>query len=1168
MAQTKIPAPIDRPLSKAYLREFTGWSTEFPPGLSDPTSLRLMENVMINRDGSARVRPGLRFLSYGVLPTDDLPGEAFGLECVGTHEVFFLNDGSKAYLFAVRELDGTVGFRVLQLNNAGSLVITLAEADFDVPQTEAILNFGPSTTYVKYVQIDNKIFALSNAGEAMRLFNVGSNKVARKLTSVERPDWATADKLSIVHPDAVWILGGTPISTRRNLFRNPSFEGPLTLLSSHPRAQVEQVAGDQMHRSKALRIRTTPTRTNYAGDPLTNIPFTPVDSWWKKGVRAASIGASGGALRVNVSSGAVNRNSYLDNPRIAVSPGEVYWVAFDAVGASNNVQNFRIAVDFYNASGSKVGETIRQYGPDKTFNRHVFGPFTVPPNAVSFRPQPYANIDTKSSAWWSLKNVAIVKDGESTSVFSGDSGTGYYWTGTPYESPSIFHPEADAYAITDNATVVAGTTYTVSASVMCSDVKDARIGVRWYDASGALVSWATSTTTSLATPSVYTRLDVTDTAPVGAVTGRFFTQVDGLARDQSYFTDAIMLEPASSVDTYFDGNTASVAQTITGWDGTPDASSSTSTTYDDPVAPPTAETPTADTLISSDPEANDFSFGFFYSFSNEIGESAASQITQIKAQRPWSQWLWVKPDTNGDPTTTPTMDADEACDQFTAIIPEAAFDQAVSQGATHWTLYALTWSDQEVVPTTAVQVGTKSISDTPDYDLDGWIRVTSQSFALSEEMAPLPTESSRFNYSNPSRAGQGLVASDRMILVYDPVDAAVIRWSSNLQGDYTNFTASKGGGYKTLTSGNLFVPACVKLWQNPQSVDTLTVLCMGVDGYSTGYYMAPAQVAQQSEATNIMGFEETTATPGTTSPYGCEVLNNALYHPLDEQLMKSTANNYNISHKSMTEQIQRQWSQLARKHQVVSSQLDNRLYYIVNNPNGEPVQVGQNGNEVWVLDTATDGGTWSRWLVQGHSLRKIEYGGQVYMSLVSKNGIYFFDPGLSMDDYVDADGLVQERPIPWLLETNTQGANRAHDAWCRLQQAQILVGNFVGTMRYGIRSWDLHGQPVEVSKIIRNLEDVDIEAELPFDYEDQLRIGRDLKEWFLFAESVTDEDGAVLHSSGQVSAVQYRYTPVTVNVGYDYGSVETFEYARATANWSERTTDNGVPTPFNDTRRP
>lgn len=58
--KAKIQAPIDRPLSKAYLREFTGWSTAYPPGLSDPTSLRQMENAWITREGAAAIRPGMR----------------------------------------------------------------------------------------------------------------------------------------------------------------------------------------------------------------------------------------------------------------------------------------------------------------------------------------------------------------------------------------------------------------------------------------------------------------------------------------------------------------------------------------------------------------------------------------------------------------------------------------------------------------------------------------------------------------------------------------------------------------------------------------------------------------------------------------------------------------------------------------------------------------------------------------------------------------------------------------------------------------------------------------------------------------------------------------------------------------------------------------------------
>ena len=112
--KSTIQPPIDRPLSKAYLREFAGWSTAYPPGLSDPTSLRLMENVMITREGAAAVRPALR----SVLPVNEWLDLNHGVRMVGGFEHFFLNDGSKALLFATREGNETVSFRVAEIGRA------------------------------------------------------------------------------------------------------------------------------------------------------------------------------------------------------------------------------------------------------------------------------------------------------------------------------------------------------------------------------------------------------------------------------------------------------------------------------------------------------------------------------------------------------------------------------------------------------------------------------------------------------------------------------------------------------------------------------------------------------------------------------------------------------------------------------------------------------------------------------------------------------------------------------------------------------------------------------------------------------------------------------------------------------------------------------------------
>jgi hypothetical protein len=222
---------------------------------------------------------------------------------------------------------------------------------------------------------------------------------------------------------------------------------------------------------------------------------------------------------------------------------------------------------------------------------------------------------------------------------------------------------------------------------------------------------------------------------------------------------------------------------------------------------------------------------------------------------------------------------------------------------------------------------------------------------------------------------------------------------------------------------------------------------------------------------------------------------------------------------------------------------------------------------VWVFDAAAgDNGTWSRWLTGGVSLRKIEQGNRVYMSLVRPDGIFYFDDLYASDDVVDpTTKVISQRAIPWKLETNTQGANRAHDAWCHLQQCNVMFGYLQGAVRVGVRSFDLNGKPVEISKVVR---DTNAPDPLAFDLEDFLLVRRDLREWFFFAESITDEAGAVVPSYGQVSLVQYRYTPVSVNVGYEYGSIETFEYGRAHLPELDRTATNGVPMPYIDTRRP
>ena len=771
MADT-LPVPIDKPLSRAYLREFSGWSTAYPPGASEPTSLSVMHNCSLTGEGDLSIRPGLR----RVLNTPN-PGPI-----VGDIEHFYTTDGRKAILYAIRD-GGYVRFRTAVYN------ATTKVYDRDLTMTSRFPGFtdagtqlSNSCTYVRYVQIDNKILALPNSSEPFRLFLVGASPSAKTIQSIDRPAWNGADKPGIYVPSQAWI-----------------------------------------------------------------------------------------------------------------------------------------------------------------------------------------DLSTKT-------------------------------------------------------------------------------------------------------------------------------------------------------------------------------------------LPPTAVTLTTSTLISTTAANNVFNFGYFYTFNNEIGETAPSQIALIKCQRRWTAW-------NADPN-----DDNKSPDQIVTVIPAAAFSAAVAAGAVSWNLYMVTWSDQDSVPPEGVLLKTTSLRNADgsakSREAAGWAAHTPMLQGTDASM-PLPRGDVRDNFTTPKKAANGLVAGDRLVLVYDQENEARITWTSNRQGDYLNFSPSKGGGFKTLTSGNLYMPIAVKLWQNPQSVDTITILCAGLDGQGTAFYMnANTTITTQSQSQVVVGFEETTATNGTCSPYGVEVLNNALFHPLENNIVKSTASNYNINHTPIADLIQNVWSRIPLKDKrvMVSSQMDSSLYYLLKSPVGWLSANGHNGNQVWVCNTALTN-AWSCWDVQGSTLRKLEIDGLLYMGIASGPSIFVFDPEQDHDHVWDSSTSTWvEEGIPWEAVTNTQGANRAHDAWAWLQQVNTTFGNFTGECVYGIRGVDVYGRSLEFKKHYISPQLGSHDPLERYDQDDALLVRQVMKEWQFFWRSA---DKPKNRSYGSICSVQYRYSPATVNVGYEYGSVETFEYGSRAQQ-----TMNGVPVPFADTRKP
>ena len=1157
--KSRPPVPIDRPLSKAYLREFAGWSTNFPPSISEPNSLRVMENVQITREGAARVRPGLRSYLRTKSPWP----------LVGSHELFYVDNG-KAYLVAVREtVDvGTddereiVGFRCIVPDAEGQLsMVTLAEAGFDVPADPNTLAFTQATTYVKYLQIDNKIFALSNAPEGMIMFWVGTEKKVKKLQSIDRPAWSPADKLTAMHPTAAWVTNNLPSSSRTNLCTNPEFEQGLSFWHKGSKMSSLKQSAFPSRGAKAAVIESVSTRENFATQPLHNVPLYGITGW--RAISGDAV-AQGASLRLVVDLGKVY--GYVRSYRLPVPKGARMRFAFDMTFIQY-AKALRAWVTFYRADGDKISTKSVLDSTNFSIGRKRTDAFTIPTQAVYARIQVGVEPSrTNAHGRVDIQDVNFYLDSSVSTALNGDQGADYFWIGAPNASRSVYHPPTDAFAYHDSVAVTPGD-YVVSADMHNQSGKQIEIEARAVNSTGSptLIRRTVATGTN-----AYVRHSVAITVPTGSTRLEVRTIIRGARRPDDLRVDSVMIERTSVLGSYFFGATPNSGTTKRRWLGKPHLSASIEEVWN-PVLP-VPQVPADGSLVSSNQTKNRYSFNFFYTISNELGESAASQVSSIKAQRAWTAWQFK------DPSGNNTDDPKRCADQLTVTMPAEVFAAAVAAGATHWTAYYWNQGPNDAPSVTATRFAEVDLTNEPLHAKDGYARLTPQMVKIGTGDPLIPSESTRHNASDPVKGSNGIVAADRLILVGNPNDPARISWSSGAPGDYHNFSTLLGGGTKQLTSGNLYTTAAVKLWQNPQSVDTLTILNMGDDGRSNAYYMQPANITSMSESISVMGFEEVTGTQGTVSPYGCEVANNALYRPLYHGLYKSTANNYNISTKSVTDSIQNVWRTLQSMHRIVSAQLDNRIYYLVHNIEGETKRDDCRGNEVWVLDLAATTPTWSRWKVQGTSLRAMDVNNIVMMSIITPDGIFTFNEDRYTDERFNADtGELEVVNIPWYLETNIQGANRAHDAWANLQQANIMVGNFLGQMRYGIRGQDVNGQAVDLEKVVLSsnppppaVSDTDIlegyvmPTLRPTMREDYLLVRKHLKEWVFYAGSVETE-GVTQFSGGQVNAVQYRYTPATVNVGYEFGSVETFEYGAAYS--ATATTDSGTPQPFTDMSR-
>jgi hypothetical protein len=1146
-----------------------------------------MENLLVDRNGGLFVRPGLRYISYvssETSPDSDAVVKPLEFCPVGGFEPFYTDKGERALLFAVRipgatptllaeDIEARVEFRAMLFTSDKDAVFLLddPEIGFELPNGQP--SFSYKTKYVSYVQIDNKVLALSDAGEPAIYFSVGSGKVALTPSSISVPRWQVEDKLKVIHPTEQWIQQ-RPTTRRTNLVPNTSFEVTAAGWTTSTKWSVSRVKVGSVYK---LQLKTLPSRINMCPRPIVKGQATSL-SGWVAGSGTASVSKTGDVIKAT--SKAAKGIFWITGPKMTygVKASVFYHAAADMVLGPNCTAQGRFV--FYNSAGGTIGSpvnlTFTTSGSRRTSNK-----VKAPAGTASIRLDFGGNNTATTTTSVTVSNVVVCNGDEATTLFHGSSTVGgkpssdYYWAGTAWASASIYHPPINI-STTTGFSVPGKTNIVSSAYLMTNSGQSVDVALMrtFYDKNRQRISSDTGANNTITSTEKRVSLGAgMPASPSTATTMDLSFVCKNVSRSEIVYIDSVMAEPyTSTLGTYFNGATPTQTtphRVTHSWQNpsSPHNSPSFADASVGVKTSPTATAPTANTLIASGGNTkNPYKLGVFYTFSNVFGESAPSQIMEVRLARPWSNWVMESPAPDSSPSGTATDDPRKAADQLVCIIPEKVYDEALEDGAIKWNLYGFTWSEHEPVPPAAQLIDTRAmVKTTPegsipeDYEAAGFIVLT-PSRKIYDVDIELPDSTRLNNYSKPPTARTGGVYGDRIVLIGDADNLGTVSWSSNKTGEFMNFSASYGGGRKTFSAGNITIPSRVTLWHNPQSVDTITILCTGVDGRSNCYYMAPASISTQTSTQVVMGFEETSNTLGTIAPFFVEVLNNGLYRPLDHAIVKSTAGNYMINHSTITDPISNIWQGLASKSWMQSAVLDNRMYILVHNPNGEPLKENYRGNEVWVYDAAKEGATWSKLLIPAISLAILTFGTKVYMSVMAQEGLFILDPEYYWDDYAAeeaVDGVaiqtIKQKPIPWKMRMNTQGANRAHDAWSHLHQAELSMGNFIGALSYTIKGVDSLGMDVEKTKIMRSSVE---RTDTPWSQNDVLHVGRDMREWILEMQSLPGEQ-----SVGSILTMQYRYSPISVNVGMNDGVVESFEYARNARLGADAYTDNGVGRP-------
>ena len=332
-------------------------------------------------------------------------------------------------------------------------------------------------------------------------------------------------------------------------------------------------------------------------------PSGELGAWgWETPVPGANLGSFrfGQWFLIYTSPGSVPSHFY--TTPVAVDAGQY---AAARITATSVTGQFKISIEWLDADHDVIGTSTQSVAYGGSTTPRVYGSYLAPSGTLwcrlridhyngsggnpaagaqlAFRDVVLTAADTAGQITWNRVNLIPTPTGDGTTggwtSGNGSVGTSSAVTLDGSDSLTLTKTPGDgttAALVSPSIGVTPGRDYAIQAqSRAAATTRKATVAVRWYDADGKEIRTREVATKTEPSGDWTGVIGGVATAPTNAATARMRVTYPKLADSEVHYVNAVMLEQASTVGPWFDGDSADTSLVTYSWDGTAHASTST-----------------------------------------------------------------------------------------------------------------------------------------------------------------------------------------------------------------------------------------------------------------------------------------------------------------------------------------------------------------------------------------------------------------------------------------------------------------------------------------------------------------------------------------------------------------------------------------------------------------